>query len=308
MISAWCRKLSYAFVSALLTFACNSEPEASSSPKKPSGKPPRKPPKEIPVGECDDGLCNRPVKITAVAEKEKVPTLTAWCTSAATVGAVSGQLADHFKQICATGAPTDFLVNTLIPNAYTGAGEPALNLIGKLGTDNGTVSAFFAVAIKMPINAATHYNNVGPRDGTVDTEKGKIQAQGSKPKDSAIAVTAASSNGDPSWTRGWVIDTNSSAEVNAFPKVTVETIFKYQMDHYKISDAGYLYASMLQKSIKTVKSYQILNAVLDYNNSGYQILVVKISADDQKQSEKVQDAVQKIASNLVKYMQQQSAR
>ena len=298
----------FALLGALAAFACSSEPDSGSSgpskPSKPGGKKTTLA-KRIPEGECDDDLCNRPPNPKPVAT---VPALNTWCTSAASIQVASSQLAEQFKTICTSNAPTDYLVNTLIPNAFTGTGDPQLNLIGDIATSGGTVSAFFAVAIKMPKTAASHFEQVGPRDGTVDTEKGKITAQGSTPtKD--VAVSQASSNGDPSWLRGWTVNSASTADVgNGFPKITVKTAYTYRIDHFKVGTAGYLYTSVLQSSKETVKNYQILDAVFDYQNSGYQIIVAKISADDKGQAAKVSDAVRNIASKLVKYLYDQSAK
>ncbi len=304
MTSPSLKRFSSVLLGVLVLLACNSEPESTPGPSKASKKPTKPAVPRIPVGECDDGLCNTP-PVTKPIAVEQAPTLATWCGTASSVRSVTQPLAEHFKQICTSTAPTEFLVNVLIPNAYTGAGEPQLRLIGDVGTGNGTVSAFFAIAIKLPVSAATHFERVGPRDGSVDTEKGKIQSQGSQPTNS-VSVTPVSSNGDPSWVRGWMIDSSSTAKVNF--ATTIKTSFKYQLDHYKIGNAGFLYTSLLQNSVETVKNYQILNAMFDYNNSGYQILVAKISADDKGQASKVTDAVKNIAANLVKFIHQQSSR
>ncbi|MBM4252142.1 MAG: hypothetical protein FJ146_09240 [Deltaproteobacteria bacterium] len=258
------------------------------------------------VQKCPDDICQVPIDnrpITGPVAEEPA----SWCTSAAATRTAGQDLAEHLATICKDGSPTQLMLNTLVPNAYKGSGEPQLFAIKPIENTNKTVSAFFAVAVKMPVTAAEHFQRIAPADGDVATEKGKIQSQGGTPG-ADVKVVPVSSKDDKDWVRGWTVDSNSSLKTAGFPSVTVKLRYNYQIDHFKFDDAGYLYTSQLKSSLETVKGYQTLNAVFDIDGTGYQLVIAKITADDKGQAAKVRDAVKSLASNLVKYLYQQSTK
>ncbi len=259
-----------------------------------------------PAKQCENDICEIPIDdspvIGPVAKAQ-----SSWCTSAAATKTGGEELGELLATICKDGSPTQFMLNNLVPNAFKGSGEPQLFAVKPIETANRLVSAFFAVAIKMPISADDHFNRIAPADGTIDTEKGKIQSQGGTPGND-IKVTPVTTKDDRDWIRGWVIDSNSTMKTTGFPAATIKIRYSYQMDHFKFEDAGYLYSAVMKNSVETVRGYQILNAVLDIDGSGYQIVIAKIAADDKGQAAKVRDAVKSLATNLVKFLYQQSTK
>jgi hypothetical protein len=309
------KRIAYLYVhSVILTgllAACSSEPQAQSSSRsgadatKKAKKTAVEQPKEDNEGNaCEDGLCKAPLTIPVAAPPSaKAAPPTAWCAAAADTQAAGQKLSPLYDAICAGKVANTFFVNTLISNAYSGSGEPQLYQVSDITNSGGIVNAFFAVAIKMPITIASHFESVAPRDGDQNTERERITAQGRKPGN--VSVTPAASNNDKGWSRGWTIDSPSSAKAGL---ATVNTRYVYRQDHYDLGEGLFMYTSSLQKSYETVTNYQILTAGLDVDGTGYQVMVAKISAQDKGQAAKVKDAVKNIASSLVKFMYSQSTK
>jgi hypothetical protein len=255
---------------------------------------------------CTDGICDVTIDDSpATGDHTKEP--SSWCTLASATRVAGQELAEHLNTICKDGAPTQFMLSTLVPNAYAGSGEPQLYAVQPVDVSNKQVSAFFAVAIKMTITAAQHYERIAAWDGKVETEKAKIEAEGGTPAND-VSVTPVAALSDKDWTRGWTINSSSSFKTKGFPSTTIKIRYNYQLDHYKFDNAGYMYASTIKQGLDTVKNFQMLDAALDIDGSGHQIVLVKISADDKGQAAKVRDAVKGLASNLVKFLYQQSTR
>ena len=291
-----------AALAIMMALACNSEPQSAGG-----GASTKKPAKKVtnPVGdECVDDVCTSSsgdLQNAKVATGAKAVTPSSWCAAAAKTNTVSQNISDLFATLCKGSQATEFMVKTLVDSAFSGSGEPQLYAVQPISTANGTVSAFFAVAIKLPINAAKHFESVAPQDGSVETEKGKIKAQGSQPS-GKITVTPTTSS-DNNWVRGWTVDTSSSAQVDL---ATIKTSYVYQIDQFNFAEAGYLYTSRIKSSRETVTDYQILNAVLDITNNGYQFIVAKIAAKDQGHADQVTKAVKDIAAKLVKFSYSQA--
>ena len=309
------KKIAYLYalgvIVTVLVVACSSEPQAQTSNRggadatKKIKKSAVEQPTEDHQGDvCEDGLCKAPATtpVAAPASPKAAPP-TAWCAAAADTQAASQKLSALYDAICTGKVANTFFVNTLIPNAYSGSAEPQLYQVADITNSGGVVNAFFAIAIKMPITIASHFESVAPRDGEQSTEREKITAQGRKPGN--VTVTPAASNNDKGWIRGWTIDSPSTVKVGL---ATVSARYVYRQDHYDLGESLYMYTSSLQKSYETVTNYQILSAGLDVDGTGYQVMVAKISAQDKGQAAKVKDAVKNIASSLVKFMYSQSTK
>ncbi len=250
---------------------------------------------------CEVKLDDRP----ATGPIAKAP--ASWCEQAGATKTGGQDLRELLATICKDGSPTQFMLTTLVPNAYQGSGEPQLFAVKPIDNSNRQVTAFFAVAVKMPITADEHFQRIAPADGNVNTEKGKIESQGGTPG-SDIKVTPVPSNSDLNWVRGWTIDSSSTTKTKGFPSVNIKIRYTYELDHFQFENAGYMYTSNTKNAVETVKSYQVLNAVLDIDNSGYQIVIAKLAADDKGQAAKVRDAVKALATNLVKFTYLQSTK
>ena len=289
--------------------ACSSPAETSPAPKSGKTSPVKKPKTcltncstEFDVEEDTD------IDATPVpdADPKKPSPTTAWCKAAAGTNVASQSLSSLFGTLCSSGLGTAFLVNELIPKAYTGSGEVQPVEVQPVTAANKTISAFYAIAIKMPIRVKDHHTRVAPSDGDQATETAKIRAEGPTP--GTVKITAVASNSDTGWKRGWVIDAPSSVKSGL---VTIQTGYTYQQDHFELGTGLYLYSSTFKQpspSSSAVKNYQVLTAAFDLDGQGYQVIVARISADDKGQPAKITEQVKATAAKFFKFQYDQSAR
>ena len=287
--------------------ACSSPAETTPAPKSGKTSPGKKP--KVCLTTCsntgsdeDTNIDNTPV---ADADPKKPSPTTSWCKAAAGTNVASQSLSSLLGTLCSSGLGTAFLVNELIPKAYTGAGDVQPLEVQPVSAANKTISAFYAIAIKMPIGVKDHYTRVAPSDGDQATEIAKIKAEGPTP--GTVRITPVDSNSDTGWTRGWVIDAPSSVK----SMITIQTGYAYQQDHYQLGTGLYLYASSFKQpspSSSAVKNYQVLTAAFDLDGAGYQVIVARISADDKGQPAKITEQVKATAAKFFKFQYDQSAR
>ena len=288
--------------------ACSSPAETKPAPKSGKSSPVKK--TITCLTSCGNGSDNveaPDIDNTPVPDpdpKKPSPT-TAWCQAAAGTDVASQSLSSLFGTLCSSGLGTAFLVNELIPNAYSGSGEVQPVEVQPVTAANKTITAFYAIAIKMPIAVTDHYTRVAPSDGDQATEIAKITAEGPKP--GAVTITPVASSSDAGWKRGWLIDAPSSVKST----ITIQTGYAYQQDHYQLGTGLYLYASSFKQpspASSAVKNYQVLTAAFDLDGAGYQVIVAKISADDKGQPQKITEQVKATASKFFKFQYDQSAR
>ena len=289
--------------------ACSSPAETTPAPKSGKTSPVKKP--KVCLATCgaeateeeETDIDDTPVPD---ADPKKPSPTTAWCKAAAGTNVASQSLSPLFGTLCSSGLGTAFLVNELIPNAYTGSGDVRPVEVQPVTAANKTISAFYAIAIKMPIGVKDHYTRVAPSDGDQATETAKIRAEGPTP--GTVKITAVASNSDTGWKRGWVIDAPSSVKSGL---VTIQTGYAYQQDHYELGTGLYLYASTFKQaspSSSAAKNYQVLTAAFDLDGAGYQVIVARITADDKGQPAKITEQVKATAAKFFKFQYDQSAR
>ena len=151
------------------------------------------------------------------------------------------------------------------------------------------------------MTAETHFSTVAPQMGTQTEQAAQTQAEGATPGN--ITITAEASNPDTGWTRGWVIDSPSTAKSTL---LTIKTDYTYQEDQYKLGTGLYMYTSRLTQSTAEITDYEMIIAVVDIGGVGYQLMVAKIAADDQGEPSTASSSVYSIGASLVKFFYTQS--
>ena len=222
-----------------------------------------------------------------------------WCTAAAQTSVVKADgMAKLFAQLCNSGKATKLFTDTLVQNAYSGTGSPYMHMINPMDDSAGTVTAFFGDGMSLPFTSKVEFDTAALNQGSVANAIQLVKDQGDTP--GPITSMPLASNPDKGWVRGWTIETISTKSILFI--FNIRTDYVSQIDQYDLGGGYYMYTAQIQKSVETMKDYQLLTAGFDIDGVGYLLTVALITVDDHGQPSIATRTVKDMAERTIQFM------
>jgi len=208
---------------------------------------------------------------------ESPKSLGLWCAAAATTEIVKvGSHARQLANLCAEqNIPTKIFAD-LVAKAYTGTGKPNITNLGGLEFKNGQVSWAYGSAIKLPLDAKSHFEKAAPKQGDRVVQEQLLVADGAQ--NVSVSSTPIAVSQDKGWVRGWDMSQDWTKTIFI---LSVRTTYDYQVNHYDLQNGLYMYVQSFERGTSTVRNNELLSALFELNGSAYLAVIGDVTVDDQ---------------------------
>lgn len=227
-----------------------------------------------------------------------------WCEKAGETDVVKDELKSLYGQFCKSGKPTSTFTSGLLTVVYSGSGEPKLKSIEKMTSNKSTKTTTykFGVAIKLPIDVQTHFDEVGPRAGDEEAQKELAEANGAS---GDVEVKKTYKNEGEHHVRGWLIYSKNVKKAGVI-NITTET--EGRSDQYELEKSKlYMYTQNTTKGIQTVKKFDMLTAGIQDGSNAYLLTIVDVEVNNRGFASEAEKQLKKTASDTIKAMYKAAA-
>lgn len=234
-----------------------------------------------------------PVKLSGDADFD------GWCVKAAETEPAKGDLSTLFGDLCNGNKATELFSNALLTVVYEGDGEPKLKSIEKISSDKAEreTSYHFGVAIKLPTDISTHFNEVGPSAGDVAAQKELASANGAT---SEFEVKKEYKEDGAHHVRGWLIHSKNTKKTGP---INIVTESETRSDQFELNkDKHYMYTQHTTKAIQTVKAFDMLTAGVQAGKDAYLLTVVNVVVNNKGFAGEAEKALKQTAYETIKEM------
>jgi hypothetical protein len=247
-------------------------------------------------GEDDDeGGDDDPIDLTS----DDGAVFDLWCKKAGETEITGKQMEKYFQKFCENGEARSLLNKSLLSIAYSGSGDPELKKLAKYEHDDDaqTTTAYFAVAMKLPISIKTHFNKVGPKGGDKSSLIDLAEEQGASAE---VDILKTYKNDGKYHVRGWKVKSRNEKKVSGISIVT-DTVAR--SDQFELSDGkAYMYTQYLEEGIEGVENFDMLTAGVQVGNNGVLITQVYVTADNKGQTALAESQIKNTAEDTIKAM------
>jgi len=253
-----------------------------------------------PKGGTFDGTATNPPATQPAARPPEQ--MSQWC--AAVVTTEIAKKPSHMRQLanlCTTQNVPTKVFASLVAQAYAGTGKPSITSITDIVAKNGQVSWSYGSAIKLPVDAKTHFEKAAPNQGDEALQEQSLIADGAQTV--AVTSTPIASSQDKSWVRGWTMAQDWSKSIFI---LTIRTTYDYLVNHYNLQNNLYLYAQTFGSGKSTVRNNELVSALLELNGSAYLVAIGEITVDDQGFPSQAAESVVTTVERNIKQVYEQS--
>ena len=202
-----------------------------------------------------------------------------WCDLAGETDVATGKLSEYYERFCDGGKPTALFKTKLIDKAYDGTDKARVTPLSPEGfvSDTKTTAILAGVAMKLPIDSVTQFDEVSPLQGDPEKSK-KLGATMFKAESLELKLIKTYKSRGARHTRGWDIETIAS---NSKP-IPVTIQFTARNDQYELEKGkAYQYAAYtIESEMKTIKEQVTYSAMVETESGTYIVSQIYLKSEN----------------------------